>query len=803
MMTVLGCIVDQHNHWFVLLAALVCLGGSWVMARLFHRAATTDGVQRVGWHFMTAVAAGVAIWCTHFIAMLGFSAGTPIAFDPLLTGLSLLIAIAGSTAGFVLAGSGLGRFAPLGGGAVVGLAIACMHYTGMLGYRVSGLVSWDVSFLVTSVVLSVTLAALALQVGMLIHPFARNVMAGIFALAIISLHFTGMAAFHVEPLVLPGNWANGGELTALALAIAGMAVLLVSGGVASYLIDDRVRSEAAEALRNMSSGIVWVSPTGTIRLLNERVHELFGLDPAEARIGMPLAQYIANIGARCGWDDELVRRIVDAHFLWMAEPGVTRLEHDFDNGMVLAISCCPIAGGGAILTYDDVTEARTSERKIAHMAFHDTLTGLPNRAALSKRLDEEIEWARASNGRLALIGIDLDRFKEVNDLRGHAAGDQMLKVLAQRMGGLLQEGDFVARVGGDEFIAVHRLGGQRHLLEFVAQLEAALFAAIQLEDSDVVPGASMGVAIFPDDAADKETLIGNADLAMYRAKSDATQAVCFYEPGMDEKVRNRRALAQELRDALQNGQFEVHYQVQTTVEGGHIRGYEALLRWRHPTRGLVQPSEFIPLAEENGMILQIGRWVLRHACATAASWHTHYKIAVNLSAIQLADPDLPQMVAQILDETGLAAERLELELTESMIFADRERSLATLRQIKALGVSIALDDFGTGYSSLDMLRAFPFDKIKLDRSFMAQIETSAEAKAIIRAVLALGKSLNTPILAEGIETTDQLAVLRTEGCDEVQGFLLGRPATRETILDSGQLTHGRIDVTGQPREEAA
>lgn len=435
----------------------------------------------------------------------------------------------------------------------------------------------------------------------------------------------------------------------------------------------------------------------------------------------------------------------------------------------------------------DITSSKDAEARIAHMALNDALTGLPNRTSFNERVDHELARAAVKGGKVALVAIDLDRFKEINDLRGHGAGDEVLRTLAQRMHAVLKEGEFLARIGGDEFSAVQRFHDQAALEDMLARLEAALAEAIRLDEYEVFPGASIGVAIYPDDAKNRTSLISNADLAMYRAKGSLSKAVCFYEQSMDETVRSRRALEYDLRDAVANNRLTLHYQVQTSVSTGEITGYEALLRWFHPQRGFISPAEFIPLAEENGLILQIGEWVLRTACMEAAAWEPPYKVAINLSPVQFVHTDLPKLVLEILMETGLAPDRLELELTESTIFADKERSLHILRQIKVLGVSIALDDFGTGYSSLDTLRAFPFDKIKLDRSFMTEIESSPQAKAIIRAVLALGKSLQIPVLAEGIETQGQLSLLSTEGCDEAQGFLLGHPAPLDVIVDSGQI----------------
>jgi diguanylate cyclase len=683
MTSVLGCIFFQHNIWLVLVAAIVCATGCWAIMRLFQRAIRTIGLQRAGWHFLAALAAGSSIWCTHFVAILAYEPGVPVGFDPVLTIVSLLITVLGAGLGFIVAASGLTRWAPIFGGGIVGLAISAMHYTGMVAYRVQGIVSWRPSYLITSVVLAVVFSALAL------HFAARRVFwgdkfiaTGLLVVAIVGLHFTGMTALQVSPLLMEGTYSDPAALQTLALAIAGVALLIVGAGLASFLIDDSVRAE--------------------------------------------------------------------------------------------------------------------SHRELRHMALRDGLTGLPNRASFNEYLAGEIDLAGKTVSKVALIAIDLNRFKEINDLHGHSAGDEALQILGRRMTNLLLDGEFAARLGGDEFAAVHRMRSHADLDDFLSRLQTALFKPVRLDGYEVAPGASMGVAFYPDNADGAETLVSNASLAMYRAKAELNKAICFYEPSMDETERARRTLSIELREALEKNQLEVHYQVQMSVSTGAIHGYEALLRWKHPKHGWIPPSDFIPLAEETGLILPLGEWVLRTVCAAATSWEPPYKVAVNLSPVQFAHADLPKLIHEVLLDTGLSATRLELELTESTIMKDKARCLDTLQQIRSLGVTIALDDFGTGYSSLETLRAFPFDKIKLDRSFMSDIETSSSSKAIIRAVMALSKSLDIPVLAEGIETEGQLSILKLKGCDEAQGYLLGRPAALEQLVGSGQISL----IEGRPIDRA-
>ena len=445
------------------------------------------------------------------------------------------------------------------------------------------------------------------------------------------------------------------------------------------------------------------------------------------------------------------------------------------------------ASEGEVMIYAvrDLRARQAQERRIAHLARNDSLTGLPNRASFLERLNRQTTTLK-SGETLALFSLDLDRFKEVNDLYGHAVGDQLLCHISDHLRAALKDGEFVARQGGDEFVAMASVASREEALAVAERLRAAVVQPVTIDHADLSCGASIGVSLWPEDAEQLSSLINNADLAMYRAKGSLTVDICFYEADMDQAVRARRRVTQALREALDNERFELHYQVQASVQTGKATGYEVLLRWKDEDGRYVPPSDFIPVAEETGLILPIGEWVLRQACKQAAAWAEPHKIAVNLSPIQLSHVDLPGLVQQILKETGLDASRLELEITETAMISDMERTTHVLRQLKALGVTIAMDDFGTGYSSLSTLRAFPFDKIKLDRSFMTELDgDEPQSQAIIRAVLTIGESLSIPVLAEGVETAEQLAFLRAQGCNEVQGYLLGRPQPEADALTNG------------------
>jgi diguanylate cyclase (GGDEF)-like protein/PAS domain S-box-containing protein len=425
---------------------------------------------------------------------------------------------------------------------------------------------------------------------------------------------------------------------------------------------------------------------------------------------------------------------------------------------------------------EDIAERKRAEAQIARLAHYDPLTELPNRLLFHKDLSDALARAARREDLVAVHCVDLDRFKVVNDTLGHPVGDALLKAAAERLRNCVRDGDTVARLGGDEFAVVQMgltdLSGATRL---AARIVEALEAPFDLLGHQVVIGGSVGVAVSPDDGLDCDELLKKADMALYRAKADGKGTFHFFERAMDEQLQARRALELDLRKALAEGQFELFYQPLFDLEADRVTGCEALLRWFHPERGMVSPGEFIPLAEEIGLIGALGDWVLRAACDEAARWPQHVRLAVNLSPAQFRDRRLAATVVQALAASGLAAERLELEITESVLLQDSASNMAILHDLKALGVRISMDDFGTGYSSLSYLRSFPFDKIKIDQTFVRDILDDADALAIIKAVLDLGASLGITTTAEGVESEEQLHELRRQGCGEIQGYFISRP----------------------------
>ncbi|NLS04491.1 EAL domain-containing protein [Rhizobium sp. P32RR-XVIII] len=507
---------------------------------------------------------------------------------------------------------------------------------------------------------------------------------------------------------------------------------------------------------------------------------------ATNRVARPLTRFCKH-----GSGLALVLAIVLTHFTGMA--GLTIVPDNIVpvtgelisvgvmTGLVLAVMIVILALGASTYVIDMQSNQEAVER-YRHLSLHDPLTNLPNRAAFNERLAVLAKRPKDMTANIAVLSFDLDRFKEINDVHGHAAGDAVLRTVAERLASLGNEGEFVARIGGDEFAAVmsnyfirsDASGLAQRIIDEVAK-------PVSWEEQTLCVGTSVGISTYPAQADTIDDVLSQADIAMYRAKSATSNSICFYDASMDQVSRERNALAIEMRDGLKRGEFELFYQQQNDTVTRDVLGFEALLRWKHPVRGYVPPLEFIPIAERNGFILELGEWVLRQACAEAATWKNPLRIAVNVAPQQLSVHRLPQIVQEILSQTGLPASRLELEITESGIIADHQHALRIIRQLKAMGVKVAMDDYGTGYSSLSTLQSFPFDKIKIDRAFVDGVVTNKQSAAIVRSTLILAASLDIPVLAEGVENEDHIDFLRREGCLQVQGFLFGKPVPRSGI----------------------
>ena len=517
------------------------------------------------------------------------------------------------------------------------------------------------------------------------------------------------------------------------------------------------------ALDNMSQGLCLFDSAGRLTVVNRRYCEIFDLQPQTVPLGLPY-RAVAALG-----------NLINEHQTLEGDDGASSGFQHLSNGRVIAVSHKPVTGGGLVATYEDVTERRQADARIAFMARHDVLTGLPNRAMFGERIDEAL--AHLGRGTpFAVLCLDLDRFKEVNDTLGHPVGDGLLRTVADRLRACLREVDTVARLGGDEFAVILSGVDQPDEAALLARrIIDVVSAPYELDGQDVTVGVSIGICFAPGDGTLCDKLLKNADVALYRAKADGRGIWRFFEPEMDIQLQARRALELDLREALANDEFELHYQPIYDFRARRIGGFEALVRWRHPKRGLVPPGEFIAVAEEIGLIVSLGAWCLRTACREAMRWPDGIKVAVNVSAVQFRDEIVVRSVRDALSESRLPPARLELEITESVLLKDNVATLATLHAMKRLGVRIAMDDFGTGYSSLSYLRSFPFDKIKIDQSFVRDLCAENGTEFIVRAVIGLGASLRMTTTAEGVETEAQLSKLRAEGCDEVQGYLFSRP----------------------------
>jgi diguanylate cyclase (GGDEF)-like protein/PAS domain S-box-containing protein len=774
----------DNDQALVALAAAICLLACLTYVSLLARAAAVRGLGRLAWGAAAAVAFGSGVWATDFIALIGLRTALRPEFALAPTAAALGIGIAGCALASAVrlhrSSRGDGSVAwRILGGALLGGGIAAMHFTGMLALRRVGFMVYDATLVTTAIAIGVALSAAAMLAVRPGRAIATLLLVG----AVLGLHFTAMAAVRLVPWA-PGD--SAGDLVAsgsLAVAIGAVALVILLLSLAGTMVDAHLTRRSVDEARRLRQfaeatfeGILFCRD-GLITDTNAALRGLGGWD-GKTLIGWRLERLFVPEAAGLVGPVGAGTRTDAVETTLLTRDGTAR---------PVELLCRSITQNGepaTVVAVRDISERKAAQQRIGELAHYDLLTGCANRVLFRDRLAQALAMAERSGHSVALLYCNIDRFKEVNELRGHATGDRLLVELANRLRTRLRDTDTLARLGGDEFAIIQpRIEALDDAGMLAGRLLGALAEPFEIDGQPIEIGMTVGIALHPQDGTTGEALLRAADIALRRGKQDARGAFHCYAPGMDSELVHRLTLEHDLAKAIQHGELRLHYQPVFQVHDRRLVGHEALVRWQHPTRGTISPSVFVPMAERNRQIVPIGQWVLRTACAAAAALPGESRIAVNLSPVQVRMDDLPRLVAEVLRDTGLAPERLELEITEGVLIEESAHTLAVLRALKRQGVRIVLDDFGTGYSSLSYLRRFPFDKLKIDQSFMKGLGEDGESDAIVRAILALAHSLRLEVTAEGVETETQLRMLRHYGCDEVQGFLLGRPGPGLSLVE--------------------
>lgn len=795
----------DYNPFLVLLSILIAVFAAYTalnfISRLSDMHSTRLARARVG---AGGLVMGLGIWSMHFVAMLAYRLPIPVRYDALITLFSLLVAIFACVLGLAITSRRSTLPGVILGGSVLGSGISSMHYIGMAAMHMPATMQYNSLLVIASVLIGITTAIAALWVafaigsGEVVDSYRVKISgAVIMGIAIAGMHYTGMAAMNVYHV--PGKDYIGlgfeldPELIGISLTISAM--LLMSFALwASRLVADtriiRANEEKVSAItENVIDVIITINTTGIIEFANAAVEKLLGYQPDEligqnVKILMP----------------EPFREKHDQFILDYLRHGKGRLigagqremQAIHKNGQVfpieLAVSEALVSGKKIFIgTIRDITERIEVEQRLRYLAHHDALTDLPNRLSFQEGIESALLHARRSQRLVAVLFLDLDRFKVINDTLGHYVGDYLLQEVAQRLQTCVREGDIIARLSGDEFtVLLDDVSALDDIAPIAHKIISAISKPILYSRQELFTTVSIGISIFPDDGCDPATMMQHADIAMYRAKAEGGNNYRFYTPDMNARADEQLKLETSLRHALERNEFILHYQPQVDVENGAVVGVEALLRWQHPEQGLVSPLDFIYLLEETGLIVPVGEWVLREACRQNMAWQSAglppMQVAVNLSARQFNENDLVPMIAALLDEIGMAPEYLELEITENILLHQTNHTLTALTELHALGVQLAIDDFGTGYSSLSYLRKFPIHTLKIDRSFIRDISTDADNAAIVQLIIDMGHSLKLNVIAEGVETREQLEYLSLRNCWEMQGFYFSEPRPADDIF---------------------
>ncbi|MGO0063814.1 EAL domain-containing protein [Brevibacillus fluminis] len=786
--------MEEHLHgtynWLLItLSYVIAVTASYSALDLAGRISTSAGRERLLWLICGALSMGIGIWSMHFVGMLAFSLPLRISYDSKMVIVSVLLAICVSFIALIVVGRNeLKRMQLIIGGLLMAAGIVGMHYVGMAAMSV------DIHYKPVLVGLSVAIAATASLAALWLlfyfrkdqarHVALSKLISGmIMGAAIAGMHYTGMAAAEFQP-------STGAELTAqngikpgiLAVIIAASTLFMLGLTMLGVVINKRlsqkdlvIRENARwyrSLYENNEDGIISIDTKGRILSFN----------PAMSRItGLQKKAYVGQHISRIGLDQVMAGETMPEDTPSRRE---TSILHQNGDPLALAVTQIPVRIDGKVAGYHiiakDITEEKRIKESIQHLAYHDELTGLPNRRKFNSLIEEAIEQNRKQRAPFAVMVVDIDRFKMINDSLGHAYGDLFLQMVSERMQASMKDHQAIlARMGGDEFtfLCFHD-EVERDAAVLAKRIIASIQVPYHLKDNDFYVTASIGIAIYPEHGTDAGELLKNADTAMYEVKKRGKNDYEFYSDELDVFLREKIELEDDLRKAIERNQLHIHYQPQISTVHNRITGVEALVRWNHPTKGEIQPGVFIPIAEEAGIIFEIGSWVLREACSQMRKWHDAggplIPVSVNLSSQQFHHLNLPKYIRQILEETGLKPEYLNLEITESMMM-DATVSTTILQELAEYGVRFSLDDFGTGYSSLGYLRKFPIHKLKIDRSFITDITMNKHDQAIVATIISMANHLQLDVIAEGIETQDQLDILMSNDCKEIQGYYFSRP----------------------------
>ena len=775
MSIVFNSLTMHHDFMHIVIAVLV-LGFSLVCALLvFQRSMigrSETGSRR--WVIAAGIVTGLGVWATHFIAMLGYQPGFPVKFDAFVTLMSALIAVIGLTVATAIASNGTASMRKFFAALVASGTVIVMHYFGMTAMRESVGITYDPGLVLLSIIVCVGFYVLAYACRISTIALVRNLTSWACAmLAILGVHFLGTAAMTMTPLAtMPeSGWLLGAGALSAVIASSICLILMFSAlaaGLDSLVVQMRsIESLKLSALADSSQeALFMVSAHGKVIQANMAAETMLGI-PRDDMPGADIIDILQldDLGNFTDGED----RLLGEHVLHM--PG----GHD----VTVEITIRAMQNSEArftVFAVRDLTRRLRQEAKVRALAYRDTLTGLPNRTAFNMTLEAAIRDKPYACSDLAVLIIDVDEFKEVNDQFGHATGDSLLKVAGRRISSCLSPSDMVARLGGDEFAIILRGRASIHQIKWTANKILKAFATpITLGTRTLSMGASIGIAMAEPEATGTARVLTAADRALYAAKEAGRGCYRVYDAALHEVHEQKRDLEAALHEAIEGDQFVLHFQPKVCSHTRAIVGREALIRWNRPGRGMVYPDTFIPVAEQSLLINDIGRWTIRAACEAAVKWDATETVAVNLSARQFLDPDLVADVRDVLRETGLNPARLELEITETALILNKQLAATILMELKALGIKIALDDFGTGYSSMSYVQSFPFDRLKIDRSFVAAMNGDRKSRAIVEAIISLAHSLDIPVVAEGVETEEQASLLRSLLCEELQGFLIARP----------------------------